>query len=414
MKVLVFFLAFCVECDYARSRTESEIVRKALRDYASRPVVKAAVVRPQAFENLVGNVTLGCQAVSPCGVWVESVNSNGKATCRDLCVDNRYLPPRLPGGPASGDAAAAAELQRRLRVAQFPPRCDPAAAHVMGSPRAGLGVAASAGAAFVPSKAYLSTWATPRLCSARESFTCFFRPVTSCARVGKGSAKELPAEIESEALRLGKKGIRDDVATPGLAERGSMWALGQALRFLWQPAAALRRRIGRARASALSALRGPVIGVHVRRGDACASGRRCFGWSDYRTEAVAARRLYGASSIFLASDSDEVVEECRKDNEFHCVAVQMNRSAFTPTQRAQKKSQAYLENRIRAGELDGDEVALSALVDLALLGECDIFIGTFSSAFSRLAVLLMMAQHQHPIPFISLDSPLGQPDGTIL
>lgn len=40
--------------------------------------------------------------------------------------------------------------------------------------------------------------------------------------------------------------------------------------------------------------------------------------------------------------------------------------------------------------------------------------GTFSSSFSRIAFLLMLARKQGPVPFVSLDTSLARKDGHII
>lgn len=107
-----------------------------------------------------------------------------------------------------------------------------------------------------------------------------------------------------QALGLGKSGIRDDVQIEPFAPRGSVWALSQALRFLWQPQPWLQRAVERARAS-MPPSTGPILGVHVRHGDACAAGRECYTWGQYRQAALRMKAKYGVARIMLATDSQE-------------------------------------------------------------------------------------------------------------
>ena len=49
---------------------------------------------------------------------------------------------------------------------------------------------------------------------------------------------------------------------------------------------------------------------------------------------------------------------------------------------------------------------LGGLADLALLSRGDIFLGAFSSHFSKVAYYSMVGQHLRVLPFMSLDYPL--------
>jgi hypothetical protein len=51
-------------------------------------------------------------------------------------------------------------------------------------------------------------------------------------------------------------------------------------------------------------------------------------------------------------------------------------------------------------------VLFGGLADLALLSRGDIFLGAFSSHFSKVAYYSMVGQHLRVLPFVSLDYPL--------
>jgi hypothetical protein len=119
---------------------------------------------------------------------------------------------------------------------------------------------------------------------------------------------EMNGELEAEALRLGKGGIRDDFSLDSFQTLGSVWALAHALRFIWQPQPWLQRVVDRARGEVRTrgAAGGLMLGMHVRHGDACASGRQCYPWAQYRREALRMTERYGVTHILLATDSPEV------------------------------------------------------------------------------------------------------------
>uniref|UniRef100_A0A7S1MXG3 Uncharacterized protein n=1 Tax=Hemiselmis andersenii TaxID=464988 RepID=A0A7S1MXG3_HEMAN len=110
---------------------------------------------------------------------------------------------------------------------------------------------------------------------------------------------------------------------------------------------------------------------------------------------------YGVRSVFVASDSEEVVEEARE----------MLGSGIDVVSLAGKHrnlmfdSNLYIEFRMQMGLTDRRAVTESSLLDLMLLSHSDYFIGTFSSAFSAVAYELSVASKGYMPPYISLDIP---------
>ncbi|KAJ1467258.1 hypothetical protein T484DRAFT_1986816 [Baffinella frigidus] len=68
-------------------------------------------------------------------------------------------------------------------------------------------------------------------------------------------------------------------------------------------------------------------------------------------------------------------------------------------------SDLYIEFRVQMGLVDRRQVAHSTFVDLLLLAECDYLVGTFSSAFSAVALELSISRKGFVPPYISLDIP---------
>jgi len=64
--------------------------------------------------------------------------------------------------------------------------------------------------------------------------------------------------------------------------------------------------------------RSPLIGMHVRRGDSCADWSRpapCKSLSEYFRECRIMSEMYGTKSVFIATDSADVVTRAREELE---------------------------------------------------------------------------------------------------
>ena len=183
----------------------------------------------------------------------------------------------------------------------------------------------------------------------------------------------------------------------------------------------------------------PVIAMHVRWGDACmrwavrgdardgdvrgrSFGRPCYDFRAYMAAAQRARDRYGSEVILLATDSPIVVRRAMKKEwkkagwRFIFMSESaVNRTAVggTPNANMGKLENAndllFLEERAQradagaGAELDRGLVMHSALADLTLLREGDIFIGTASSQFSRAAFHLIHARLGMVPPYSFLD-----------
>lgn len=57
------------------------------------------------------------------------------------------------------------------------------------------------------------------------------------------------------------------------------------------------------------------------------------------------------------------------------------------------------------GGLSGSAVALDALADIDMLGDCDLFVMLLRSCMARVAYALAMGRQGRPLPIISLEAP---------
>ena len=149
----------------------------------------------------------------------------------------------------------------------------------------------------------------------------------------------------------------------------------------------------------------PIIGVHVRRGDAChTTGRknRCRSFENtYLPHIRTLSEKYGVNRVFLATDDDELLRKVKSSpaaNEFEFVNVDMDRSIYKASRLIERRTELYTEKSNVAHEM-----TLQALTDIFLLAETDAFIGHFLSNLSRLAIELSAAEKGFVPPFISVD-----------
>ena len=166
----------------------------------------------------------------------------------------------------------------------------------------------------------------------------------------------------------------------------------------------------------------PVIGMHVRRGDACetfngyAKGsvtdldapRSCYPFEEYVTAARRLKTLYGGSNIVhLITDSAEVVKQLPNFPEFEWHLLEFGRERVSggmanlgttaPWQRT------YIEKRAQAADPANSEIVHTALADLSFVSEAHMFVGTARSFVSKAALMMMWARMGVVPPAVSLE-----------
>lgn len=163
--------------------------------------------------------------------------------------------------------------------------------------------------------------------------------------------------------------------------------------------------------------RGLSVSMHVRRGDACdyhilqeadyykvryLNGpwyqRPCFSVDMYMDQLRKIHARYGITTVYLATDSEEMITRAKQERGFQWVYLDFPRDVFS----YQEGWWVDFYNQD-----DFEDISLSAAADLNLLKQGDIFLGAFSSHFSKL-IFYMMAGYQQVIPpFVSMDYCLG-------
>ena len=175
--------------------------------------------------------------------------------------------------------------------------------------------------------------------------------------------------------------------------------------------------------------KGPIVSMHIRRGDSCmrwakkrgdnglASGRPCYPTSLYLEAAKQLKQKYGCNRLRLATDSAgaavQVAEVLEADG-WAVTRLQYDRALVGGKEGVNRgkrvdKGTVYIEDRLKAGDqgLDPELVIGSLLAELDLLSGGHMLVGTSSSWVTRLAFLMMIGRRGTTPPFIFLDAPFG-------
>ncbi|KAK3259388.1 hypothetical protein CYMTET_31612 [Cymbomonas tetramitiformis] len=195
-----------------------------------------------------------------------------------------------------------------------------------------------------------------------------------------------------------------------LGEQGTFWVRAAMVSFLmrlrsttqtWLDLAALKKQIK---------FRSPLIGVHVRHGDACETTSRqgrCKGLEGYLPAIRTLAARYNTTRVYLATDDQSIITESRKySHEFTFISTDFNRDLFKPPENSGGPENSKLIERRsslwRSDSTNGHELMKSALIDLLLLADTDYLVLQLLSNLSRLALELSAAKKNYIPPYVRL------------
>ena len=255
--------------------------------------------------------------------------------------------------------------------------------------------------------------------------SCFFEPTTprSCAlRRSQMSSSGIPArpaagklslEAGSPVLTSFSKDAFEN--RTGVEERfrarGWFWWTAHLLAYLMRPSRSLQETISAdpsARELERALASGAVIGLHVRHGDACMRrerarmARTCEPLSAYMPAVHELSRDLNASVVYVATDSEAVIEDTRKYPSFRFIV--------RPTSRLARGAPAVLwDKRVKTrssqpADPSNRMAAWEATIELMLLARCDALVGKYTSNLFRNAYALRAASCDCAVPFVSLDA----------
>jgi len=187
------------------------------------------------------------------------------------------------------------------------------------------------------------------------------------------------------------------------AARGNFWWRSAMLAYLVRLNHYTQVRLGLESLKTQIGYQHPIIGVHVRHGDACHTTTRkgtCKGLASYLPRIRGMAERYNTTRVYLATDDQQVVDDAQRNTEFTFVVAPADRAVLN------SKEQIEYRKKLWDGSSDvGHSIALSALQDTLLLAEADYLIAHLMSNMSRMALELSAAQKQYLPPFISIDGP---------
>ena len=223
------------------------------------------------------------------------------------------------------------------------------------------------------------------VCPSRQ----FYWPTSKARALGEQADSALRLDLQSDEFVMNESPRQAQVIPAAFERRGWFWWTAQLLRVMLRPAPALEKEVAAALQSTGlgAALRiGPVLGMHIRHGDACLDSERvrmartCSPLAEYVQQARPLMQSLGAAIIYLATDSEQAIEDTRNFPEFQWLLLPgISRFGVTVPQpirlwdsivkrRAKKKSMLRHNHR----------EAWMATIDALLLARCDAFVGKFT------------------------------------
>lgn len=160
----------------------------------------------------------------------------------------------------------------------------------------------------------------------------------------------------------------------------------------------------------------PAISMHVRQGDSCdkilnytvpemthylqGDVRPCFSVDVYMSMLRELQEMYGSYKVYLSTDSAEMLKRIQTEDSFTWIRVESDVTAY----QGRSGPQRFIDFLPQSADKD---VLFGGVSDLVLLSQGDIFLGCFSSHFSKLIYYRMVGHHMRILPFKSLDYPLS-------
>ena len=183
--------------------------------------------------------------------------------------------------------------------------------------------------------------------------------------------------------------------------RGRFWLMSQIVHFITRPNARLKAKLDKHKRE-LGRMQRPVLGLHVRKGDACGDRGECRDIEDYMPTIKKMQAKYGYKTVFLATPDPGVLkpEHLQK---FPDVTFKFLQTTNT-TELMHKLHYRKIDDAIAKGVVDAGDEFDEAMISAYMLADADGFIGGFSSNAARMAYSMLASGPRGCIkPFDSFD-----------
>jgi hypothetical protein len=125
--------------------------------------------------------------------------------------------------------------------------------------------------------------------------------------------------------------------------------------------------------------------------------RPCFSVDVYMKQLYELRALYGVRRVYVATDSQGMLDRMQRETSFNWVFYNLSRSFLG----IEHGLMDFRDSKVSSS------ILFSFMADLQLMRNGDIFLGGFASHFSKLAYYIMAGTLMRLPLFISVDYPLS-------
>eukprot|EP00924_Labyrinthula_sp_SR-Ha-C_P016018 snap_masked-scaffold_4-processed-gene-16.16-mRNA-1 protein AED:1.00 eAED:1.00 QI:0/0/0/0/1/1/4/0/1358 len=148
----------------------------------------------------------------------------------------------------------------------------------------------------------------------------------------------------------------------------------------------------------------PLIGIHIRRGDSCMKDRPPCVYNFEKVLEKLSEEGYNSGTLLLATDNSDIRKQGTKfsDYGFSDVITIPSSTSFYNELEEKKGGVPIEEHPSLRKQIQENNLAVEALLDIALLAQADVHVGSFYSNFIRISMAL--SKNNPTSKYISFDA----------